>query len=171
MLNCPPSPRALAINQAKVAKVAKAQAASSSSSAAFGKISSPSGTYKQPRGRAPKDHVWDSSSGVWVHTETGSARSSIGKSHAVDFDWSHEDLDGDELMHKVMDGLKVLDDKISHVIGRQHQQIQALQWDCACLFCCSQQLFSPPPHLPAHLDVAVQRTHMVGRARRQHRRL
>ena len=125
MLNCPPSPRALAINQAKVAKVAKAQAASSSSSAAFGKISSPSGTYKQPRGRAPKDHVWDSSSGVWVHTETGSARSSIGKSHAVDFDWSHEDLDGDELMHKVMDGLKVLDDKISHVIGRQHQQIRA----------------------------------------------
>ena len=52
-------------------------------------------------------------------------RSSIGKSHAVDFDWSHEDLDGDELMHKVMDGLKVLDDKISHVIGRQHQQIRA----------------------------------------------
>ena len=102
----------------------KAQAASSSSSAAFGKISSPSGTYKQPRGRGPKDHA-GTLLGVWVHTETGSARSSIGKSHAVDFDWSHEDLDGDELMHKVMDGLKVLDDKISHVIGRQHQQIRA----------------------------------------------
>ena len=60
---------------------------------------------------------------LWERGE-GAARSSIGKS-PDSFDWEHEDLKGDELQHKVMDGLKVIDEKLEYLIQKQQQHARA----------------------------------------------